>query len=163
VQNLGGAGYIVKCGDKYYITIACYYDEEDAQSVCENLKGKLYSCDVLEVEVKNLSVSGNAKNNANKYSGNLTTLHSLSKICYLAANGIDSGEYDQTKAKGALDGVMRSLNGLLADNVSNPFTSELARLIAECEDVYYGGYVYSRDVRKVQVAITDCIANINLN
>jgi hypothetical protein len=163
VQSYGGAGYVIEYGGKYYITVACYYSDKDAQSVCFNLLGRGLKCGVININVsgKKLTTSF-AKNNKQKYEGNLNTLHSLSRICYEAANKLDEGEYSQSQAKGALEGVMDSLNGLLRSNEGNPFTSELNYLIAECEDVYYG-FVLSRELRRLQIAITDCIVNINLN
>lgn len=162
VQSYGGAGYVVKNGDKYYITVACYYDLQDAQSVCENLLRRGLDCGVLEVETGGFTLSSDsAKSNAERYAGNLNTLDELSLLCYETANFLDTGGYDQVKARGALDGVLSAFNGLLRENSANCFTDEINYLIAEWNDVTYG-YIYSRDVRKLQIAITDCIVNIRL-
>ena len=43
----------------------------------------------------------------------------------------------------------------------NCFSSEIANLCAECEDVSHG-YVFSYDVRRLQIAIIDSLVNIRL-
>jgi hypothetical protein len=159
VQSFGGAGYIVESSGNYYITVACYYDESDALQVCKNLRAKLVNCDVLTVEVGELSAP---KRYANNFVGILQTLHSLSQICYKAANGLDSGEYDESSAAAALDGVKTSLNGLIADCPNEEIASKLNYLSAVCGDISYG-YIYSKNLRLAQIAITDVIANFNLN
>lgn len=162
VQSYGGAGYIIKSGNNYYITIACYYSDPDAQIVCSNLQTKGLPCSVLKRSVESYALnSSNAEKNKEKYSGNLNTLNSLSRLCYETANAVDTGQCDQIKAKSVLADVKSTLSGLLRANSSNCFTAELSYLITECEDVSYG-YVYSRDIRKLQIALIDCILNIKL-
>jgi hypothetical protein len=162
VQSYGGAGYIVESDKNYYITIACYYEEDDANSVCTTLSQSGIKCDVLKVSTKDIKLtSAYAKNNANKYSGVLNTLDSLSKLCYDIGNNMDKGEYNQEKAKGALSGVSSALNGLLRENSDNCFTQSLKYISSECEDVCFG-YIYSGEVRKLQIAIVDSIVNCNI-
>jgi hypothetical protein len=163
VESLGGAGYILECDGKFYVTVACYYSEKDANTVCGNLQARNLKCGVLEKQVDGIKlVSAYAKNNKDLYKGNLNTLHSLSRLCYDIANNLDSGTYTQVQAKGALDGVISSLNGLLLSNSGNAFTPYLSSLVAVADDVYYD-FVYSRDVRKLQIAIIDTIINVNFN
>ena len=161
VQNYGGAGYVIESGGDYFVTVSCYYEERDAQSVCTTLKRKGLSCTVVKVKVDGISLNGNAKKNSQKYTGNLKTLLSISEVCYSLANSIDYGKVDQNGAKEVLSQVSISLKGLLRENSVNCFSSELNRLVSECEDASYG-YVYARDVRKLQIAICDTIANVKL-
>jgi hypothetical protein len=74
---------------------------------------------------------------------------------------MDGGEIEQTAVKKFLDDAKTTLQGLLRQNDDNCFTDELNYLIAECDDITFG-YIYSRDVRRLQIAITDCILNIKL-
>ena len=46
-------------------------------------------------------------------------------------------------------------------NQNNCFTNELKRLKALTEDAA-NGYIYSKDLRKLQIAILDTVININL-
>lgn len=162
VSSYGGAGYVLEYDGNYYITVACYYTENEANRVRQNLLKRGLACSVLSVETNNYSIQSLMIRGKEKlYSGNLNTLHSLSELCYKCANGLDTGEYSQSSAKSVLNDVMSGLNGLKIANNENCFYGELKRLIAECESVE-GGYLYSKDMRKLQIAITDTIINIEL-
>ena len=161
VQSYGGAGYIICSNQKYYVTVSCYYKETDAETVCNSLKNKGLACLVVKVERDEYKLKSTAKKNAEKYQGNLNTLLSISKICYDLANSLDSMTQNQNGAKAVLADVKTDLNSLLRLNGANCFASELSALVAECDDVS-DGYILSRDVRRLQVAVCDCIININL-
>ena len=161
VRSYGGAGYIIEHDKKYFVTVSCYYDKADATSVCASLVNSGLNCSVTEASSQNLQLYGNAENYAEKYEGNLNTLLSLSKICYNLANSIDRREVDQSGAKTILNDVKRGLNGLKSQNVNNCFSTELDNLLCECDDVSYG-YVFSYDVRRLQIAICDTILNVKL-
>lgn len=161
VSAYGGAGYIIEYRGKYYITVSCYYEEKDAENVCRELKDRNLQCSVLKIETNSyLLKTSNAKKNAELYKGNLNTLYSLSRMAYDCANALDTGEYSQGNAKSVIADIKSGLNSLYA-NTSNCFTVELNRLTAECEDAA-GGIIYSKDLRKLQIAIADTIINIRL-
>lgn len=161
VHSYGGAGYIIECDGSYYVTVACYYDDRDAQSVLSTLAKKGLSCSVVEVTAGDYELRGSAKRNAEKFRGNLETLLSLSRLCYDLANSLDGGSVSQPSAKSVLGDVKSGLNGLADINTANCFTKEIDRLKAECSDAS-SGYVFSHDVRRLQIAITDCITNIKI-
>lgn len=161
VHNYGGAGYIVTCGGKNLVTVACYYSETDAVTVCNSLNAKGLKCSVVEVKVKDKRLNGGAAKNSAKYEGNLNTLLSLSKICYGLANSLDKYEIGQSGAKSLLSDVESGIDALINSNAANCFTGELNNLKAECGDVSYG-YIFSYDVRRLQIAICDSIANVNI-
>lgn len=162
VTSYGGAGYILNYDKDYYVTISCYYGESDAQSVCASLKKRDLDCSVLSVETDSYKLKNSyAKKNAELYKGNLNTLHSLSVIAYECANGLDTGEINQIKAKDILLNIESGLNSLLKANPDNCFTYNLSYLIALCEDKE-SGYLYSKDMRYLQIAITDPIINADL-
>lgn len=161
VHSYGGAGYIIENGGKYYVTISCYYEEKDANSVCANLNNKGLSCAVIEAETDKISLPPSAKNKAEGYKGALNTLYSLSVLCYDLANGMDGGAHNQSSAKSLLAEVNTGLESLYRANKTNCFSGELSALIAECEDVSHG-YVFSYDVRRLQIAITDGIIHVRL-
>ncbi len=162
VSDYGGAGYILEYNGVYYVTIACYYEEKDADRVCAELQNRAFGCRVLEVETDEYRLqSTGAKKYAKLYEGNLNTLHSLSKIAYECANFLDTGEYGQEKAKSVLKNLKSGLEGLIANNQNNCFTTELNRLKALTEDAA-SGYIYSKDLRKLQIAILDTVINITL-
>lgn len=161
VSNYGGAGYILEYNDAFFVTVACYYDDKDAKTVCESLKKRDMECEVVKISTDEYSVAGNSSANNKLYLGNLNTLQSLTTLAYNCANAIDTGEYGQTQAKSVIADIRNTLKGLLTANADNCFSGEIRRLIAECDNVSKG-YVYSKDLRRLQIAITDSIINIKL-
>lgn len=161
VSSYGGAGYILEHDNVFFVTVACYYNKNDAKSVCESLKRRDLNCEVVEISTDEYGIA-NASTAQNKlYLGNLNTLHSLTTLAYGCANAIDTGEYGQTQAKSVIADVQNTLKGLLTANPDNCFSGHIRRLIAECEDVSEG-YVYSKDLRRLQIAIADTIINVKL-
>lgn len=162
VSSYGGAGYVLEYEGNYYVTVACYYTENEAKTVKNSLLRRGLNCSVLEVNTSEYSVkSADLRKNGELYKGNLNTLYSLSKLCYGCANGLDTGEINQTSARNVLKDVKSGLDGLKKANPSNCFTNELDRLEAECDSVGEG-YILSKNMRKLQIAIADCVININL-
>lgn len=162
VSSYGGAGYVLEYGGEYYVTVACYYTKNDAERVRQSLLRRGLNCSLLAVETDEyLLKSSNVRGREQLFKGNLNTLHSLSRLCYDCANGLDTGEYSQSAAKAVLDDVQSALNGLKLANKDNCFSKEIRRLIAECEAVG-NGFIYSKDMRKLQIAIADTVINIDL-
>lgn len=161
VHSYGGAGYIIEYEGEYFVTVSCYYNDKDAQSVCRTLNLKGMECSVFEVKAGDYKLKGGAKKNAEEYAGVLNTLLELSRVCYGLANSLDDGSCGQSGAKSVLEDVRTGLNSLARQNAANCFSSELKSLCAECDDVSYG-YVFSYDVRRLQIAITDVIVNVKL-
>lgn len=161
VQSYGGAGYIIKSGDNYYVTISCYYERRDADGVASSLNKKGLGCSVVEVTAGDYELRGSAKRYSEKYKGNLETLLSLSRLCYDLANSLDGYSASQSSARAVLSDVKTGLDGLASINTANCFTKEIDRLMAEYSDVSTG-YIFSSDVRRLQIAIIDSIVNIKL-
>lgn len=162
VSSYGGAGYVLEYDGNYYVTVACYYTENEANRVRQNLLKRGLNCSVLCIETDfYLIQSLGSQKKEQLYLGNLNTLYSLSELCYKCANGLDTGEYNQNSAKSVLNDVMSGLHGLKEANTENCFWGEIRRLIAECEAVSEG-FIYSKDMRKLQIAIADTIINIKL-
>lgn len=161
VSNYGGAGYILEYNDAFFVTVACYYDDNDANTVCASLKKRDMECEVVKISTDEYSVAGNSSANNKLYLGNLNTLQSLTTLAYNCANAIDTGEYGQTQAKSVIADIRNTLKGLLTANADNCFSGEIRRLTAECDNVSEG-YVYSKDLRRLQIAIADSIINIKL-
>ncbi len=162
VSEYGGAGYILEYDDTFYVTVACYYTENDAEKICDNLKKRNLNCSVLKIEKETYALQSDTANKcAELYRGNLNTLNSLSTLAYECANALDTGEYNQSKATAVVSSIKSGLNGLLSANTDNCFTQNLRRLCAECNDVS-GGYIYSKDMRRLQIAIADAVINAEL-
>ena len=162
VVSYGGAGYVLEYKGSYYVTVACYYTKTEANRVKQNLLKRGLNCSVLSVKTDNYNIQSlGARGKEKLFTGNLNTLYSLSQMCYECANGLDTGEYNQSLAKGVLKDVTSGLHGLKLANSENCFSGEIRRLLAECESVG-DGYIYSKDMRKLQIAIADTIINIEL-
>lgn len=159
VSNYGGAGYVIEHSGKYYVTVSCYYEEKNANAVCESLKRKNLDCEVLKIETGDYPLPASA--NRKLYLGNFNTLFSLSTLAYECANSLDTGDYGQINAKNVICDIKKGLNGLLNSNTDNCFARPLKRLISLSEEAG-GGIIHSKDLRKLQIAITDCIINIQL-
>ena len=162
-SSYGGAGYILDYDGNYYVTVSCYYRENDASAVCESLKRRDLECSVITIKTGTYPLNSyQAKRNAKLYKGNFNTLNSLSLLAYECANGLDTGEYNQSKAKEVLAAIKSGLKGLKSTNKNNCFTDVLDDLIDECEDLE-SGYLLSKDMRYLQIAIADKIINAELN
>lgn len=161
VSSYGGAGYILEHDNSFFVTVACYYNDNDAKAVCESLKRRDLDCEVVKISTDEYTVAGNSNANNKLYLGNLNTLQSLTSLAYGCANALDTGEYGQTQAKSVISDIQNTLKGLLTANPDNCFSGQIRRLITECTDVS-NGYVYSKDLRRLQIAIADTIINVKL-
>ncbi len=161
VESYGGAGYILQDGQNYYIAVSCYYNENDADGVCAALNNNGLKCRVVAIEACDYVLRGGAGKNAEQYEGNLKTLTELSEMCYNLANSLDNYSLNQSGAKSVLADIKTGLESRSRRYIANCFSGELARLTAECDDVSQG-YILARDVRRLQIAITDAVVNVNL-
>ena len=161
VSSYGGAGYILELDGEYFITVSCYYSENDANSVRDSLARRELDCFVLKKQTDEYPLPRSAGKNAELFKGNLNTLTSLSSLAYTCANKLDTGEYSQANAKQVLADLLKSLKSLQSANAGNCFSNELKRLATVCEDAG-NGIIYSKDLRKLQIAIADTVININL-
>lgn len=161
VSSYGGAGYILELDGEYYVTVSCYYSESDANSVRDSLARRELNCFVLKKETKEYPLPRSAKKNIGLYRGNLNTLTSLSSLAYTCANKLDTGEYSQTNAKQVLADISKGLKSLQNANADNCFSNEIRRIVTICEDAG-NGIIYSKDLRKLQIAIADTVINIKL-
>ena len=161
VQSYGGAGYIASSNGSSFVTVSCYYSLDDANSVCQQLNKKGLSCNVVKAQTPERKLYGSAKKYSGKYESNFNTLYAISQTCYSLANSVDNLQVGQNGAKAILNEIKITLNGLLNANQQNCFADELDYLITECEDISYG-YVFSYGIRRLQIAVCDCIVNANI-
>lgn len=160
VSSYGGAGYVLEYRDEFYVTVACYYKKSDADAVCSGLKGRRLDCEVLEISTDGYALSAFG-GNSDLYCGNLNTLLTLSTLAYGCANELDTGGYSQNDARNVISDIEKGLKGLLSANPDNCFSLHLKRLIACCGEAK-SGYIYSKNLRKLQIAIADVIINVKL-
>ena len=161
VSSYGGAGYILELDGEYYVTVSCYYSESDAHAVCDSLAKRELNCFVLKKETEEYSLPRSSEKYTALYKGNLNTLTSLSSLAYSCANRLDTGEYSQSDAKRVLSDILKGLKSLENANSGNCFSNELRRLVTICEDAG-NGIIYSKDLRKLQIAAIDTVINIEL-
>lgn len=161
VSSYGGAGYVLEYGEEFYVTVACYYKETDAEAVCRSLRSRQLDCNVLKVITESYRLNALGGANRRLYKGNLNTLFTLSSLAYECANGLDTGEYSQSEAKGVISDMESGLKGLLTANPDNCFSPHIKRLLAECAEAK-SGIIYSKNLRKIQIAAADVIINVRL-
>lgn len=159
-SGYGGAGYIIEYGGNYYVTLSCYYDGGEAETVCSNLKKRDWDCSVLEIETDKYPLR--RRGDKELFLGNLNTLCSLSSIAYDCANKLDTGEYNQSAAKSVMSSIISTLNGLIEANKNNNFSRTLEGALKDCETAEKG-YILSKDMRYIQIAFADIIINAELN
>ena len=162
VQSYGGAGYIIRLGEEYYVTVACYYNEDDAQSVCGSLYNAGLFCQVVGASVEGYDLPRNLSSHRDSIIGSINSLNQLGTIFYEAANAVDSGLMNNTALSGVLADARSALNGILSANAGNALYDEVKYVIALVDDIS-GGYVYARELRALQIAICDCILNVSFN
>lgn len=158
VQSLGGAGYIISCEGKYYITFACYYQKEEAQSVCSSLKDSGLECTVLDIEVNGYDLSDGNAQSAEEIYGCLNTLCQTAEIMYETANSLDKGRINQQSARELVAAAVLPLRALAKSSFSSPIRADLDYILSKADELSVG-FVYARDVRALQIALCDCVIN----
>ena len=161
VESYGGAGYVLNYDDDLGVAVACYYDENSAQTVCSSLKRRDLDCAVKKIERDGFKLNFSAKKNAALFEGNLNTLSSIAHIAYECANGLDAGSYSQNNAKEMINTIINGIDGLKTNNTDNCFTEALDEIKRECDD-RAGSFLRAGDLRYIQIAIIDKILNIEL-
>lgn len=159
VESYGGAGYVLEYSDGFYVTVACYSDEQSAESVQAALKRRNLGCEILKAERTKYATKD--RKNAERYAGNLNTLVSLADMAYNCANSLDTGEFGQSKAKEIISAIKSGTEAIKNSEAGNPF-SVCAETVSDICDEIKKGYIYSRELRFLQVAIADAILNIDL-
>lgn len=154
--DFGGAGYVLEYKGNFYVTLACYFNEDDAKKVCEELK-KDVDCSILSVNVRYFKVKNRDRKNSLLYLGNLNTLNAICNIFYSLANRLDIGDIGQDKAKEIVLEAKKSLGQLLKNNENNTFTHKIKYLITLCNSL--PTKLMSGNLRYVQIAIIDCMLN----
>lgn len=162
VRSIGGAGYTLSYGGKYYIAASCYYSRTSALSVCESLNRRGLSCGILTAERESFSLTtSSARKNSQSLKGAIDSLYGFGKVLYECAASLDAGG-SQSEAKSAVRSAQSVISALLRSDSCACFSPYLNYIYALCSDMVYSGYVYSRDVRYVQIASVDCILKITL-
>ena len=162
VRAYGGAGYSLSYGGKYYIAASCYYSETAALSVCESLNRRGLSCGVLTAERESYSLTTtSAVSNSQSLKGAIDSLYGFGKVLYECAAALDTGG-SQSDAKSVIRSVRSVISALLRTDSCACFSPYLNYIYSLCDDLVYGSYVYSRDVRYVQIAAADCLLKVTL-
>lgn len=160
VQSYGGAGYIVKLEDSYYVTVACYYDRADADKVCSSMTEEGLACSVVEAYAGGYDLPRALYGKAEELSGALNTLYGVGTIFYQTANAIDSGTASYDAVLSVLSDARGTLEKVAQDNVDNALGGEAEYLVALADDLS-GDRILSRELRALQIAVCDCIINLN--
>lgn len=162
VRSIGGAGYSLGYDGKYYIAASCYYSQTSALSVCESLNRRGLSCGVLTAKRESFTLTtSSARKNSQSLKGAIDSLYGFGKVLYECAAALDTGG-SQSEAKSAVRSAQSVISALLRSDSLSCFSPYLNYIYALCDDIVYGGYVYSRDVRYAQIASADCLLRVTL-
>ena len=162
VQSYGGAGYIIKLGSNYHVAVACYYSREDVESVMLSLADDGLSCQVIEAYAGGYDIPRRLSGQKSNISGALATLSQLGSLFYETANGLDGGTLTNAAAVSVLGNARAVLNAAMSENEGNALYSEINYLLALVDDLD-PAYVYAREVRALQIAVCDCLLNVNFS
>jgi len=162
LQSLGGAGGIVKLGEKYYVVVACCYNLTDALSCRQAFKNFSLNLAVKSLKIEEIKLSTpHAFENAKLYKNNLLTLHETSRAVYNCAELLSLKKATQKSAKLMVENAATILRGLLKVNPNNCFTERLKYLLAECNNVLFGEIDESH-LRQLQIAFCNAVINAKL-
>lgn len=159
----GGAGYVLTRGDADYAVLSCYFTERDAKTVKDNLAAKKIPAAVLAESGGKLYLKKNSeKRNAEKLAGCFNTMNSCIHLLYDIGTRAETGEYTQQKLKRALEEVKGVLSCLSRENRGGVFTeiSVCGAKAAEKLSEISRGVVYAKDIRYVQVYLSDCYLSL---
>ena len=160
IYSSGGAGYFLK--EDNAVAVACYFKEASAESVRKNLQEKGTDTRVIARTPEDLVLRGKKSGYKTQIESNLETVDRFAHILYDTANGLERSELSQKEAKAALNGVVSSLNGLIAGNEEDFFVpwnvalKEAERRGAELEK----GLLFAKDLRYLQTMLCDKTVNL---
>ncbi len=155
----GGAGYLL--GDDA-VVLACYFSEEDAHFVQENMAGKGVETRIVRRASDPLSLEGDRAALSEQVRANARTADSCARMLFDAANGLERAELSQEEARTAVKGVRASLKGLRAANGEGDFAAWNALLLrAERRGAEIAsGILFAKDLRYLQAELCFAVSEI---
>ncbi len=145
----GGAGYLLE--SEGLVVLAGYYRKEDATYLQGTMSEKGVEVSVLTRSLGSFSAEHGMRE---KIEGNLTTLDSVSRLLFDAANGLERGGA-QEEAHAAVRGAADALDGLIGKNSDGTFSLwnvELLRARRRAKEAD-AGLIFAKDLRYMQVAL----------
>ncbi len=159
VQSYGGAGYIVRYGNEYFVVVACYYDMRDAEEVRLSLKQYELDCRVVEAYAGGYALPVRLSARGGDIEGWLRTLDETGRIFYNAANAADGGNMAGGAAASVLSDARMTLCAVMEGNADNALGDEAGYIIALIDDLDASS-VSAREFRVLQAAVCDCLINL---
>ena len=159
VQSYGGAGYIVRYGNEYFVVVACYYDMRDAEEVRLSLKQYELDCRVVEAYAGGYALPVRLSARGGDIEGCLRTLDETGRIFYNAANAADGGNMAGGAAASVLSDARMTLCAVMEGNADNALGDEAGYIIALIDDLDASS-VSAREFRVLQAAVCDCLINL---
>lgn len=158
----GGAGYVLTRGNTDYAVLSCYFTERDAKTVRDNLAAKKIPAAVLAESGGKLYLKKNSeKRNAETIAGGFNTMNSCIRLLYEIGTKADTGEYSQQKLKRALEEVRKVFSCLAIENrgVFAELSDCSAKATEKLSEISRG-VVYAKNIRYVQVYLSDCYLSL---
>lgn len=158
----GGAGYLLEANGQSAVALACYFTQEEAESVQRTLSEKGTETLILEMAPKTVTLHGEKTEEKERILSNAKTLDTCAKILYDAANGLERTTLSQEEARAAVRGVVKVLSGLRTENGSECYSrwnvclKEAERRGIEIAE----GILFAKDLRYLQVQLCYSAATI---
>lgn len=115
-QSIGAGGFIWKNGDYFYVASSAYQNKNDALLVQTNLKNSQIESEILSLTFKDFSVNGTFDSEEKKVLQKALTISYISyQNLYDIAISLDTGVYNETSAKLAVNAVHSAISMTLSD------------------------------------------------
>lgn len=168
----GGAGYVFNTDKASKVIISCYYNENEATLISENLKKRGVENEILSYKIENLILKSHQDKRVKKLiESNLQVAFTCSQALYEIANKVDRGEYTQREARQVIGDVNKVLTGIYNSDIN-----EKSLISSSCKEMVYllekslsrtneilNSIIYSKDIRYVSICLADLIIKSSIN
>ncbi len=157
VYSGGGAGIETSFDGKNFVVLAAYPHEDTAQKVQNQLLQKGETIGILALQGKEISLVGSEARLAQEICDNRNTVEGCIVLLYSLANELEKGTLSQERAKGILNGVVKTLEKQRVENGNNfPVWNQAVQEVEQQGKEMAEGIVFAKDVRRLQIRL--CMA-----
>lgn len=158
---LGGAGNLIEVNGARVVALACYYTEQEANTVQRSMDAKGVVTQIIPLAPADLELRGDSVSAENRILANTATVDECARILYDTANGLERTECSQEEARAALKGVLSSLKGLQEGNGEffSRWNSALEGVRRRGMETVQG-ILFARDLRYLQVQLCITVTNV---
>lgn len=155
----GGAGYSFLHDGTYYVALASYRTENEANNVRASLKQKGRQTKILPLTVDSFYFTTRAqKEEKQNIEDCVNTLLQCVDLLYNTANGVDTAQYTQEDSR-AIVAELKTVLGALREKDTLRTEEILVSAINQCRGII-SGTVYAKDIRYLQLFLSEKIYDL---